>query len=710
MASGLTPSGWVVEPDVVDEREDLPRLTGAQITALNARIAAGSNDFPVGTSVIRVDDGMQLMVQGVGTSAVFAVIGLAPALLAASTGATLVGTTAGTVQSDLDARPTTAALAAEDGVDLLAYAAADAQSILDNALPMQSYTALRAYTGRALGVRITGAGVSGQFWRDASDVASADNGGTIIVDGSGRRWKRLYSGGVDIQWFGAEGLTDDNTAINNAIDAVYLQGVGDVLVTPLPAGRKYLFTSILVKTGVRLKGAGGILKLKDGTLVNAGTTYYLLNNIGHPGAEFVGLTIDGNAANNLLALVADVITCTGANSRAVDNLIYDAPDSGIMFSQAPGSACTGNIIRYARDLGIYVNGANSTDKTQIAASIVHSNVISGAALGGIGIKRGSGYLSVIGNAIDDCGNGMTIEDSGAGVFPERLIVTQNTMRRVGTNYLAGGTALTGIYIARLSNATITDNHCYDCEGYGIYARNLVGVSITGNNVGGNGSGTYQPSLGHSGIVLDDTADGIVDSLIADNTVHDFRARSLHAAAIVRTIIRDNTLIGNVAQDDGSAALHQGLVVLNGATINSKHCKITGNILSGFNDTGINLAGLQLSTVSGNIVDVSTSTASAYALKIGASAISNLINDNILVAVDAAHQLLLTNGTATNMIDSNLMANATGVERFIRRNTGISTPVAVIVPRWEGEIFITTSGGVKIWQAYGATNADWLQLA
>lgn len=115
MASELTPSGWSVEPDVVDEREGLPRLTGAQITALNARIAAGSKDFPVGTSVIRSDDGMQLMVQGVGTSALFDVIGLAPALLAAPGGAALVGTPTGTVQAALDARPTAAALAAADG-------------------------------------------------------------------------------------------------------------------------------------------------------------------------------------------------------------------------------------------------------------------------------------------------------------------------------------------------------------------------------------------------------------------------------------------------------------------------------------------------------------------------------------------------------------------------------------------------------------------
>lgn len=97
MASRLTPDGWVVEPDVVDERKDLPRLTGAQINAINARIAAGSNEFPTGTKVVRTDDNLVMTVEGVGTAARFTSpeIELADAAkkseLAAPTGAGEVG-------------------------------------------------------------------------------------------------------------------------------------------------------------------------------------------------------------------------------------------------------------------------------------------------------------------------------------------------------------------------------------------------------------------------------------------------------------------------------------------------------------------------------------------------------------------------------------------------------------------------------------------
>lgn len=72
MGSTFIPGvGWTVEPDVVDERKDLPRLTGAQIDAINARIAAGSKEFPTGTKVVRTDDQVVMTVEGVGTEARF---------------------------------------------------------------------------------------------------------------------------------------------------------------------------------------------------------------------------------------------------------------------------------------------------------------------------------------------------------------------------------------------------------------------------------------------------------------------------------------------------------------------------------------------------------------------------------------------------------------------------------------------------------------
>jgi hypothetical protein len=69
----------------------------------------------------------------------------------------------------------------------------------DSSLQLADYAALRAYTGSQTALEITGYLVNtcterqplASFTRDDTDTTSADNGGTIIVDGANRRWKRI---------------------------------------------------------------------------------------------------------------------------------------------------------------------------------------------------------------------------------------------------------------------------------------------------------------------------------------------------------------------------------------------------------------------------------------------------------------------------------------------------------------------------------------
>lgn len=99
------------------------------------------------------------------------------------------------------------------------------QDVLDSVKPIQSYTALRAYSGQATSVRITTPGIAGFFYRSTTDTTSADNGGTVIVDASGRRWLRLYAEPVNIKWFGAVGGgADDTVAIQAAFDYIKTNG------------------------------------------------------------------------------------------------------------------------------------------------------------------------------------------------------------------------------------------------------------------------------------------------------------------------------------------------------------------------------------------------------------------------------------------------------------------------------------------------------
>ena len=121
----------------------------------------------------------------------------------------------------------TANLAASSGSSLVGYDGGTVQDVLDGAKSLQDYAALRAYTGRAKRIYITGllvaakpVGIAGTFQHDSTDTTSLDNGGTIIVGADGRRWKRDFSCTPSVGWFGAKGVsTDDTSAIFAAISA-----------------------------------------------------------------------------------------------------------------------------------------------------------------------------------------------------------------------------------------------------------------------------------------------------------------------------------------------------------------------------------------------------------------------------------------------------------------------------------------------------------
>lgn len=137
-------------------------------------------------------------------------------------------------------------------------------AIVNSVLRMQNYTALRAYTGRSMQVRITQPGLAGMFFRDTGDTETADNGGTVIVDVEGRRWKRDAVLSLDVRWFGAStALADNSAAFRLAIQALSARG-GEIVV---PSGQ-FNFTDTIdlgsgdgavvksLRNGIRIMGAG----------------------------------------------------------------------------------------------------------------------------------------------------------------------------------------------------------------------------------------------------------------------------------------------------------------------------------------------------------------------------------------------------------------------------------------------------------------------
>lgn len=107
-----------------------------------------------------------------------------------------------------------------------------------------------------LGYYTKGDGGDGTFYWDSTSTES-DNGGTIIqaTGITTGRWKRVYSGAVNIKWFGAkgDGISDDTVAIQTALNftsikkQILFMGASKYVVTDtinIPEGGQILGESL----------------------------------------------------------------------------------------------------------------------------------------------------------------------------------------------------------------------------------------------------------------------------------------------------------------------------------------------------------------------------------------------------------------------------------------------------------------------------------
>ncbi len=85
----------------------------------------------------------------------------------------------------------------------------------------------------------------GDFYVDTTDVATADNNGTVLVDSVGNRLKRVFSGKFNVLWFGADstGLTATHAQIQATVNVAQAKA-GCVF---FPEG-EYLTTDSIIVT------------------------------------------------------------------------------------------------------------------------------------------------------------------------------------------------------------------------------------------------------------------------------------------------------------------------------------------------------------------------------------------------------------------------------------------------------------------------------
>jgi hypothetical protein len=105
----------------------------------------------------------------------------------------------------------------------------------------------------------------GLFRYDASDTTTADNGGTVIVDAAGNRWKRQWSGDVVFTWFGPGNTSwhpvTNATANHTALFQSAIAATKDGGVLFVPSGIWAVnLGDIVINKNLEIRGEGASFK------------------------------------------------------------------------------------------------------------------------------------------------------------------------------------------------------------------------------------------------------------------------------------------------------------------------------------------------------------------------------------------------------------------------------------------------------------------
>ena len=214
---------------------------------------------------------------------------------------------------------------------------------------VETYAQLDAITTQATGsvIIVTGVGISGQFVVD--DGAHTANVGTIrdFTSAVGNQHlRRLYSGVVNVKWFGAagDGVTDDHSAFQAALDAsdsVYC------------AGQFFLSASLAMNThGQALEGVGmgsTTLKFADNVSgVNMLASRQQIKNMTLSNAS--GLSTSGSA-----------ISANLSSNSFIDNVFIDGFFNAITIKNSQAFKVINSAMWYFTNFGLYLIGNLNND-------------------------------------------------------------------------------------------------------------------------------------------------------------------------------------------------------------------------------------------------------------------------------------------------------------------------------------------------------------
>jgi hypothetical protein len=437
--------------------------------------------------------------------------------------------------------------------------------------PLSTIAALRAntvLTGSVWvrGFRADADGGEGMFVYASSDTTSTDNGGTIIVDASSRRWYReKESQPYSVRWFGAygNGANDDTAAINACIAAAVASG----RAAYFPAGTYNTTGPHTINGTIALKG-------------DSATLSYLKTT--HASNDIIAIAAQGVRINNL-GLITSVTRTGGAYincGNQTDVWIEDFSMSGYFH----GVAINGSTQVFIRD-GTMYNPVQSTPGSAAGSGglyvIGSSPNDPGVKIHNVTMACDPAHQSAFGILVADCAE-MIISDCdimGHGV--DLLIVPGNgqAVDSLWGDNTFFDTATVGIQITPTGTGVCTRSRftgCWTCShtqnGVVVEGAGCNGIHFIDHHGGLNttGSGIYVASGAADINILGGLFGGNVNGITFDTAVTEF------------------SVVGASSGNYGGFGANSSYGVEVGANTNSfiiTNCRLRGNTVGGFGDGG-----------------------------------------------------------------------------------------------------------------------------
>lgn len=360
-------------------------------------------------------------------------------------------------------------------------------------------------------------GGGGLFKWDAASTATA-NGGTVIAPDAGGtgRWRRIYSGALNVKWFGAkgDGSTDDTAAIQLALD--------------LNADTEFPPGTYIIKVGSAATAYSGyaLSRFTRGALVGAGAgrTILKLQRVASEGLQALaitgphlrGVSVDGGF--NPSTMTADTNSCVqcGADTTVEDCEIYNAQGSCLVGGGARTKFHNNHLYNFG-DHAIYLgNTAVSSSADVRGNKIVSGSTYMGAGNVGMGGNRGCVTMREDASGITASGNSVdgpicfeiTGHADAATNCPRQISIAGNTLRASYAALLCETDTGTDNG-HRIKHVTFSDNDVIGTnaasERWGVVLRKatarVVGNNIVATSAGGTTVGIDAGSSGGSEPVI-----------------------------------------------------------------------------------------------------------------------------------------------------------------------------------------------------------------